>query len=254
MKSILYTKVLLLFYCLIHLGQLTFAQSKAQWNWLPQSTTKVILNNKFYILSYNEKYEQAEWVAYELSKEQVVNAKFKRPYFIQDKRVITRSADWRNYKSSGYDKGHLCPAADREYSKAAYESTFLTSNISPQKHDFNSGIWNRLEEKTRYWAVKYDKLYVITAGVLQPKLKTIGYEKVAVPQFFYKIVLTKKNGKYAIIAFLMPNAKSNRPLYDYVVSVDTLEQLTGIDFFPQFPDALENELEKRTSYKDWSLN
>lgn len=234
--------------------QSTLAQSNAQWNWLPQSTTKVVLSNDFFTISYNEKYEQAEWVAYELRKEQVVNAKFKRPYFIQDKRVATRSADWKNYKNSGFDKGHLCPAADREYNQKAYEATFLTSNVAPQKHDFNSGIWNRLEEKIRYWAVKYDKLYVVTAGVLQPNLKTIGYEDVAVPNYFYKIVVTEKKGNYRLIAFLIPNTKSDRPLYEYVVSVDTIEKLTGINFFPHFPDAIEKELEQSKSYKDWSFN
>jgi len=226
----------------------------AKINLLPKSTTKAIVHHDFYTLSYNEKYEQAEWVAYELKKEQVSNSNFKRPFFIQDDKVISGSADWRNYKKSGYDKGHLCPAADREYNKKAYETTFLTSNISPQDHEFNSGIWNRLEEKIRYWAVKYDGVFVVTAGVLAPTLKTIGKEKVAVPNYFYKIVLDENQGKYRLIAFLIPNSASNKPLYDFVVSVDQIEKLTGIDFFPQLPDDIENQLESRMSYKEWSFN
>lgn len=232
----------------------SFQPNKTQLNFLPKSTTKAVVFHDFYALSYNEKYEQAEWVAYELKKEQVVNANFKRPYFVQDNKVSTNSADWRNYKRSGYDKGHLCPAADREFNRKAYESTFLTSNISPQKHEFNSGIWNRLEEKIRYWAIKYDGIYVVTAGVLSSNLKTIGEEKVAVPNYFYKIVLDENHGKYRMIAFLMPNDPSNRPLYEFVVSVDKIEQLTGIDFFYQLPDVLENQLEKSSNYKDWSFN
>lgn len=226
----------------------------AKINLLPKSTTKAIVDHDFYTLSYHEKYEQAEWVAYELKKEQVVNAHFKRPFFIQDNKVTTNSADWRNYKKSGYDKGHLCPAADREFNKKAYEATFLTSNISPQDHEFNSGIWNRLEEKVRYWAVKYDGLFIVTAGVLVPNLKTIGKEKVAVPNYFYKIVLDENQGKYRLIAFLIPNRASTKPLYEYVVSVDQIEKLTGIDFFPQLPDTIENQLEKKGSYKEWSFN
>lgn len=231
-----------------------FQSNKTQLNFLPKSTTNTIVYHDFYALSYNEKYEQAEWVAYELKKEQVSNSNFKRPFFIQDDKVSTGSADWRNYKKSGYDKGHLCPAADREFNKKAYEATFLTSNISPQDHEFNSGIWNRLEEKIRYWAVKYDRLYVVTAGVLQPNLKTIGKEKVAVPNYFYKIVLDEYQGKYRMIAFLIPNSASNKQLYDFVVSVDQIEKLTGIDFFSQLPDNVENQLEKKVSYKEWSFN
>lgn len=228
--------------------------SKRQLYLLPKSTTKAIIYHDFYTLSYNEAYEQAEWVAYELKKEQVVNANFQRPYFVQDDKVTTYSADWRNYKKSGYDKGHLCPAADREFNKKAFESTFLTSNISPQKHEFNSGIWNRLEEKIRYWAIKYDGLFIVTAGVLAPNLKTIGKEKVAVPNFFYKIVLDENQGKYRMIGFLIPNKPLDRPLYEFVVSVDKIEQATGIDFFPQLPDDLENQLEKSSNYKGWSFN
>lgn len=231
-----------------------FSKKNPFINLLPTSTTNVVVEHDYYTLSYHEKYEQAEWVAYELKKEQLVNANFKRPYFIQDKKVKTNSADWRNYKQSGYDKGHLCPAADREFTKEAYESTFLTSNISPQDHEFNSGIWNRLEEKIRYWAVKYDGLLVITAGVLEQNLKTIGQENVAVPKYFYKIILDEINGNYRMIAFLIPNAPSKKPLYEFVVSVDHIEKLTGIDFFPQLPDAIENQLEKNKSYKDWSFN
>ncbi|MGL2993171.1 DNA/RNA non-specific endonuclease [Flavobacterium sp. TSSA_36] len=220
---------------------------------LPTSTTKAIITHEFYCLSYNEKYEQAEWVAYELKKSEVLNANLKRPYFIQDAKVSTGSADWRNYKNSGYDKGHLCPAADREFSKKAYESTFLTSNISPQNHEFNSGVWNRLEEKTRYWAQKYDGVYVVTAGILQPNLKTIGTERVAVPKYFYKIILDENETNYRMIAFLIPNAASNKPLYDFVVAVDQIEKLTGLDFFPQLPDDIEKQLEKNSDYKSWSF-
>ncbi len=238
------------FFCLFDAYQF----NKGQLHFLPKSTTNAIVYHDFYTLSYNEKYEQAEWVAYELKKEQVVNANFKRPFFIQDKKVKTGSADWRNYKNSGYDKGHLCPAADREFNKGAYEATFLTSNIAPQTHEFNSGIWNRLEEKIRYWAVKYNGLYVVIAGVLQPNLKTIGKEKVAVPNYFYKIVLDEYHGKYRMIAFLIPNNESKRPLYEFVVSVDKVEQMTGIDFFSELPDTIEKQLEKSNSYKEWSFN
>ncbi|WP_149205632.1 DNA/RNA non-specific endonuclease [Flavobacterium johnsoniae] len=198
----------------------------------PTSTTNQIVKHKYYTLSYNEKFEQAEWVAYELKKEYLKNGNFKRPYFIEDPKVTTGSADWRNYKKSGYDKGHLCPAGDMEFSEEAYNDTFYTSNISPQKHDFNSGIWNRIEQKTRYWAGKYNDIYVVTGGVLKDTDKKIGTEKVSVPKYFYKIVLAKSGKEHKAIAFLVPNEDSDKSIYDFVVPIETVEKMTGIDFFP----------------------
>jgi len=224
------------------------------FDYLPVSTTNQIVKHHYYTLSYNEKYEQAEWVAYELKIQKGKRNHFKRSFFIEDPKVTTKSADWKNYKNSGYDKGHLCPAGDMTFDKSAYDDTFFTSNITPQLHEFNDGVWNRLEEKVRYWSEKYDGVYVITGGVLTNFLPTIGKEKVAIPDRFYKIVLNNTNGKYKVIAFLVPNAKSDKPLYNFTVSVDDIEKITGIDFFPNLEDSIENKLEKNKDYKDWSFN
>ncbi len=223
------------------------------FHFLPTSTTKQIIKHQYYTLSYNEKYEQAEWVAYVLTPSYLKKIDRKRPYFIYDKKVKTKSANYRNYKQSGYDRGHLCPAGDMRFSKEAFNDTFYTSNISPQNHDFNAGIWNRLEQKVRYWTKKYGKLYVITGGVLNGKLKTIGQEKVAVPDYFYKILLDNTEPDVKAIAFLIPNKNVNDALYKYVVSIDKIEQLTGIDFFPALPDTIENNLESKSDYKGWSF-
>lgn len=220
---------------------------------LPTSTTGQIIHHQGYSLSYSEPHEQAEWVAYELKKAHLSNTNFKRPYFEIDEAVKTGAADWRNYKKSGFDRGHLCPAGDRRYSQLAHDETFLTSNISPQKHDFNSGIWNTLEQKVRYWASKYNGVYVVTGGVLKGNMKTIGVERVAVPNQFFKILIDNNNGKTKMIAFLMSHQNSDKPLYDFVVSVDEVEALTGIDFFPELEDAIENKLEASSSFKDWSF-
>ena len=228
--------------------------SKKDLDFMPTSTTNQIVKHTYYTLSYNEKHEQAEWVFYNLKKEYLKSNNFKRPYFIQDPKVTTASADWRNYKNSGYDKGHLCPAGDMDFDQQAYEDTFFTSNISPQNHEFNSGIWNRLEQKTRYWAAQFEGLYVVTGGVLKDYSQTIGSEKVVVPNSFYKILFHHSRGNYKMIAFLIPNKKSDRPLYDYVIAVDELETITGIDFFHNLEDAIENKLEKRADYESWIKN
>lgn len=234
------------------LNPTTTTTTNTGFDFFPTSTTGVVINHDAYSFSYAESFEQAEWVAYTLTKDDLTSHDYKRPFFIEDKAVKTGSASWRNYKQSGYDKGHLCPAGDRKSSYKRYEETFLTSNIAPQLPRFNNGVWNRLEQKVRYWATKYDGLYVVTGGVLSGDLKTIGKEKVAVPKYFYKVLMTQKRDK--MIAFLVPHAVSDRPLYEFVVDVDSIEKMTGIDFFSQLPDAVENKFEKNSDYKTWSFN
>lgn len=222
-------------------------------SFLPTSTTGQIIQHKYYSLSYSEYHEQAEWVAYYLKADHIKRTKFKRPYFNKDTKVKTKSAHYKNFKNSGFDKGHLCPAGDRKFSKEAYDATFLMSNVSPQKHDFNSGVWNRLEQKTRYWATKYKGIYVVTGGILTSNLPTIGRDEVAVPEQFYKIILDYTKPEVKAIAFLLPHKDSNKALFTFVTSIDTIETLTNIDFFPELPDEIENKLEETSSYKQWSF-
>ncbi|MAP81511.1 MAG: endonuclease [Aequorivita sp.] len=222
-------------------------------NFLPASTTGAVIYHENYTLSYSEEHEQAEWVAYELKQSDLVKNNFDRPYFVEDKKVKSKSADWRNYKNSGYDRGHLVPAGDRRRSFDAYKETFLTSNISPQDRSFNAGIWNRLEQKTRYWAQKYDGVYVVTGGILKEGLKSIGKERVSVPEEFYKIIVDVTNGNYKAIAFVISNKPSNKSLYKFAVSIDEVENKTGIDFFPKLDDSIENDLEQKIDISAWRL-
>ncbi|MDO4728132.1 MAG: DNA/RNA non-specific endonuclease [Bacteroidota bacterium] len=219
---------------------------------LPTSTTNQVIKHNTYYLSYSEEHEQAEWVAYILRDTDLVKNKYKRPLFIQDEKVKTGSAHWNNYKNSGYTRGHLLPAADRTQSEATYNETFLTSNISPQLYEFNAGIWNSLEHKTRLWAKKYKKIYVVTGGILNKNLKTIGNEQVSVPDYFYKILLREDNNNYKMIAFVIPHQKNeNNKLPEYVVTADDLEKQTNIDFFPFLDDKIEHELESTISADEW---
>lgn len=227
------------------------AENAGAFDFYPTSTTGVVIHRDAFSFSYSEEFEQSEWVTYSLSDKDLVHSDFDRPYFIEDPKVKSHSADWRNYKRSGYDKGHLCPAGDRKSSYKAFEETFFTSNVSPQLHGFNEGIWNRLEQKVRYWAKKHDGLYVVTGGVLSENLKTIGKEEVAVPNYFYKVLLTKDRKK--MIGFLIPHKDSDKALYEFVADVDAIEKMTGIDFFPKLDDRLENRMEKSADYKNWSF-
>ena len=238
---------------LIKSDEVSISKNKlnTDFDFYPTSTTSDVYKRDSYSFSYSEEHEQSEWVAYFLENDDLTNSNFKRPFFEQDPLVESESADWRNYKKSGYDKGHLCPAGDRKKTLDDYNETFFTSNISPQLHEFNSGVWNRLEEKVRYWAIKYDGLYVVTGGVLSDNLKTIGKERVSVPNYFFKVLLSKDGDK--MIGFLVPHEDSDKPLYEFVVSVDEIEKMTGIDFYPNLSDRLENQLEAKSDYKGWSF-
>ncbi|WP_291868307.1 DNA/RNA non-specific endonuclease [Maribacter sp.] len=220
---------------------------------LPSSTTGDIVEHSYYSLSYNETYEQAEWVAYALDKKHLTSDDRKRPYFIEDPKVRTKSADWRNYKRSGYDRGHLCPAGDRRFSKQAYDETFYTSNISPQNRDFNAGVWNRLENKTRYWTKKYGSIFVITGGILERGLNEIGDEDVAVPNYFYKIIAKGNKDNLKVVGFIMENKESSAPLKEFLVPIDVIEKKTGIDFFSQLSKENQSKIESKISLNDWKF-
>ncbi|WP_199271538.1 DNA/RNA non-specific endonuclease [Cellulophaga sp. L1A9] len=223
------------------------------FDFLPSSTTGEIVQHNYFTLSYSEKHEQAEWVAYQLDRNQLTYDDRTRPYFIEDPKVSTKSADYKNYKRSGYDRGHLCPAGDRRFSEYAYNETFYTSNISPQNREFNAGIWNELENTVRYWTKKYDGVYVITAGVLNNGLDAIGDEDVSVPDYFYKIVARKDGQEIKAIAFLFKNKESSSALKSHVVTIDEIEQKTGIDFFEKLPDTTEDKFESTVVLKDWKF-
>lgn len=219
----------------------------------PSSTTGDIIEHSYFTLSYSERHEQAEWVAYELNKNQLTYDDRQRPYFIEDPKVKTKSADWKNYKGSGYDRGHLCPAGDRRFTEDAYNETFYTSNISPQNQEFNAGIWNELEQKVRYWCKRYGSITVITGGVLEENLTTIGEEDVSVPKYYYKVVARKNGNDLEAIGFLFENRQSNESLQSHVVSIDEIERKTGINFFEKLPDKIENRLEGKKTSNGWKF-
>jgi len=211
-----------------------------------------LIKHKAFTLCYSEKYEQAKWVAYCLTAEMVDNkAEERTNNFRIDKDVTTGSASPEDYKKSGYDRGHLCPAGDMCWSAQAMSESFLMSNMSPQVPAFNRGIWKKLETDVREWAKKDNEIYIIAAGVLEDSLPTIGLDKVTVPRYYYKIILDYTLPEYKAIAFVMPNAGIKQSVFDFAVSIDSVEHLTGIDFFPALPDSLEDYLESHIDIEKW---
>jgi endonuclease G len=211
-----------------------------------------IVKHTAYMLSYNEKYEQANWVAYHLTAEMCDNnGEERKNNFREDQDVKTGSAIPDDYKKSGYDRGHLCPAGDMGWSEQTMSESFFMSNMSPQVPGFNRGIWKNLESNVRAWAKTNQEIYVVTAGVLEDNLAVIGQNKVAVPKYYYKIILDVHTPEYKAIAFVLPNEASKESVFHYAVSIDSVEHLTGINFFPMLPDSLENTLESKFDIDLW---
>lgn len=221
---------------------------------LPASSTGEIVRHTYYTLSYAEDHEQAEWVVYELSRERLNKNWVERATsFRPDPDVRTESATPRDYSGSGYDRGHLCPAADMAFDTLAMSETFFMSNMSPQLKGFNGGIWRELEECTRDWARKFEKLFVVTGPVLsRPGKGQIGFSKVTVPAGYYKVLLAPE--QHRAIAFVMPNEASDRPVMDFAGTIDQVEKLTEIDFFPELLKGLDEELEGSLDKNAWPVN
>ena len=211
-----------------------------------------IITHAGYSLLYNETYEQANWIAYELTKEET-NKVFKRTNkFIPDTKVKTGTASDKDYEGSGYDRGHLAPASDMGWSSIAMAESFYYSNISPQTPDFNRGIWKNLEGLVRTWAVENNSIYIVTGPVLTNELQTIGANKVSVPKYYYKVVLDYNAPSIKGIGFILPNIGSKEQLQNYAVSIDSVEKMTGIDFFPLLQDDQEELIEKTLCIECWS--
>ena len=217
-----------------------------------------IIKHKNYTLRYEEDYEVPAWVAYKLRGEYTKGiANRSGNQFIPDRKVKNNSALTGDYSNSGYDRGHMLPAGDFKCCQELMDETFFMSNIAPQVPDFNRGIWENIESRVRGWAVRDEEVFVVTGPVLRKGLPTIGrYNNVAVPEFFYKIVLfyQPKSGKSPrMIAFLLPNeALFGKRMNSYVVSTDEVEKATGLDFFAKLPADIQTKLEANSSWSDWT--
>jgi endonuclease G len=213
---------------------------------------ETIIYHYAYSLCYSEHHEQAKWVAYELTAGET-NKRYQRSdAFFTDPMVRSGSADDYDYKGSGFDRGHLAPAADMGWSSKAMSESFYYSNMSPQDPGFNRGIWKRLEEQVRSWASELGSVYVATGPVLKSGLRTIGSNGVSVPLSYYKVILYSNGKETRAIGFLLPNTSSRASLSAFAVSIDQVEKVTGLDFFPKLDDSIESRAEKSVCTSCWS--
>ncbi len=225
---------------------------------LPSSrnTGGQLVQHEGYTLDYREQYEQADWVAYPLLDTHTYgDAERKSEQFKPDPMVESGSATPADYVRSGYDRGHLAPAGDFKFSQRMMGESFYMSNMSPQAPQFNRGIWEHLEELVRNWANRDRGLYVVSGPILKPGLPTIGRQnQVAVPEQYYKVLLYCNRPNIRMIGFLLRNEPSDEPLQSFVVPVSRIEALTGLDFFPKIPEALQQKLKNQSPnamIRDW---
>ena len=225
---------------------------------IPEGHRNEVVSHDYYTLGYNEKYEQAEWAVYELTKESLRIPNVPRSNrFGQDPMVSTNSVKHRDYSGSGYTRGHLVPAGDMAFSTEAMQQSFFMSNMSPQISGFNGGIWRELEESVRDWAYENESIYVATGPILDEVTEYIGKEsKIGVPQSFYKIIVDLSGREKKGIAFVLPHAISEKPLMDYAVSIDQVEDRLNLDFFDNLYGSSNEEknIESSIDKNKWPLS
>lgn len=211
-----------------------------------------IVEREGYALGYIEKHEQPSWVCYIVTKEELsIRAAKRTNNFRADPAIPTGSANPADYTRSGFDRGHLAPAADMSFSPQAMSDSFFMSNMSPQRPQFNRGIWGKLEKQIRRFANREGMIVVVTGPILpETPTITIGRSKVTVPEYYYKVVYDLTPPQ-KMIGFILPNKGSRADLRSFAVTVDRVEELTGLDFFSLVPQPQQEALEKTISVESW---
>lgn len=205
-----------------------------------------------YTVSYNPAYHNANWVGYLLTRQKATSGEEERTNnFKPDPTISSGMATDDDYNKSGFDRGHLAPAADMSWSKQAMDESFYYSNMTPQSPSFNRGIWKNLEEQIRSWASEYDSLYIITGPILTTGLKRIGPDKMAIPQRFFKVVLNYTQKETKAIGFLFENKEFKASLSECAISIDSVEKVTGINFYAALDDKAEQQVESRIDLSRW---
>ena len=212
-----------------------------------------ILKRKGYTTSYNMETRNPNWVAWHLTKAHTYgNSRRQEEMFTEDQEVSPRATN-NDYYTSRYDRGHMCPAADNKWDATAMKESFLFTNICPQSHNLNKYEWNNLEIKCREWARKYGAIDIVCGPLYDsPTLtRTIGRNRVWIPDGFFKVVMCRSKQQPKAIGFLFRNDGKKVSLESVVRTVDEIERITGIDFYPALDDDVENMIEAEADLSDW---
>lgn len=206
--------------------------------WETPPAAEQILVHEGFTVSYNNTTLCPNWSAWELTPgEAAATLTGRTDFFTTDPLVEGRQAQYRDYSRNGMDldRGHMAPSADFRWSVAANGQTFYLTNICPQNHALNEGLWLELEQRCRTWAKRYGTaVHIVCGPVFEGTPQRIGEGGVAVPSAFFKAILLEYEGRYHAVAFIMPNRPLNllSDIFDYCVPVSNITRITGIDPFP----------------------
>ena len=233
--------------------QISCAQNGCIERPAPQNgKSEIILNRKGYTISYNKENKIPNWVAWHLTSEHVDGLIKRHGGYEEDKDVPRPRATKDDYRNTKWSHGHMCPAGDNKWDEKAMKESNLLTNICPQDRSLNSGLWNKIEQDCRKWAKKYGNIYIVCGPVLLNRQhETIGENKVVVPEAFFKVVLCM-NPKPKAIGFVVRNNAGTKKRDQFINTIDEVERITGIDFFPALPDDIENEVESYSNINDWN--
>ena len=217
---------------------------------------EVLAKHVALVSSYNPVHRIPNYVVHVILKDILYGSQTRSNDFRPDPFIKQNMSDSTDYWNSGYDRGHMAASADFKWNRKALSESYFYSNIIPQNPQLNQNAWNKLEMQVREWAIDNSELIVVTGPVLKENLPKIpqGSFKVSIPEYIYKIVLDYYPPAYKAIAFLYPNKDVPYELEKHVVSIDSIEQLTGIDFFPKLEDSLENKVEAENSLTEFDAH
>lgn len=252
-------KISLLLLCFLLCESVCFAQSINLKNieipTITEERSDRVIKHKGYTVSYNYDWKIPNWVAYELTDWEVEGEVPRYDKFKPDPMVPQyATATTEDYKYSGYDRGHMAPAADMKWDEQVMKESFYLSNICPQNPNLNGGVWKDLEEQVRDLATIKGKIFVVCGPIVNDASTTLGVNEVVVPQAFFKVLLQEENGVVHTIGFVYENISGRRPMSTYAMTVDEVEELTNIDFFPSLPDKIENTVENEVDFSKWTVS
>ena len=258
-RLIIAAVVLYVGYIYIQNTEYTEANPERIWIDTPSDLPGQLVVHDGYITDYNQVTLIPNWVSYELLPKNVVKDGASRTdKFTEDPLLLGLCASTMDYSRSGYDRGHMAPAADFKYSEEAMAETFYMTNICPQNHNLNSGAWNDLESQIRWWCKHYYRtpIMVMCGPVMGKRPKKIGDNRVAVPASFWKVVCRKDllSGEYHAVGFLFPNKETDRSYDSFAVPIDSIETLTGLDLLTNLPEEQQQKLESSVEIANWKTD
>lgn len=217
----------------------------------PDSIPSQIKDYQGFRVSFNCRNHTPNWVAWEVNAQRTDGPEKRYNKFWKDNTIIGCPVT-EDYKNSGYDRGHMCPSAENKSSASLMKECFVLANICPQSHDLNNGAWKTLETTEREWAIRDGIIYIVAGPVYKNNSDTrIGDTGVRVPAAFFKVLIAPNLQNPRGIGFIYPNMRAAGNMANYSMTIDEVEKVTGLDFFHNLPDDLENEIESKTSFKEW---